>query len=267
MSATDASTNREARVLDAVITMVDRLLADFDVVELLTDLTERCVQLLDVAAAGLLLADPRQTLHVMAATSDRTEELELFQLQADEGPCLDCFATGSPVSIADLSTEVDRWPLFVPAARDAGFASVHAVPMRAAGTMLGALGLFGTRVGALDEADLLVGRSLAHVASVTIVQEQAPTREVVLPRLRSALASRVVVEQAKGFLRARLGIPVAEAFVLLRSYARTSNTHLTEIARQLMSEPTARPGLLLALADHHAALAGAPRGTGTTPPG
>jgi transcriptional regulator with GAF, ATPase, and Fis domain len=265
MSSGDASANnREARVLDAVTTMVDSLLADFDVVELLTDLTERCVQLLDVAAAGLLLADPRQKLHVMAATSDRTEELELFQLQADEGPCLDCFATGSPVSIADLSTAAGRWPLFVPAARDAGFVSVHAVPMRAAGTVLGALGLFGTRVGALDEADLLVGRSLAHIASVTIVQEQAPTREVVLPRLRTALASRVVVEQAKGFLRARLDITVTAAFVLLRSYARTSGTHLTDVARRLITEPTTRPELLLALADHYAANAGNP---GTPPHG
>ena len=241
--------DREARVLEAVVTLVDSLLHDFDVVELLTDLTERCAQLLDVASAGLVLADPRQQLHLMAATSDRTEELELFQLQTDEGPCLDCFTTGEPVSVADLVSAAERWPRFVPAASEAGFASVHAVPMRAAGSVLGALGLFGTRVGALNEADLLVGRSLAHVASVAIVQEHAPTPEVVLPHLRSALASRVVVEQAKGFLRERLDVSVAEAGTVLRRYARSSGTHLTTVARQLMSEPDARPAIVAALRD------------------
>ena len=239
--------NREARVLDAVVTLVDSLLDDFDVVDLLTDLTERCAQLLDVSSAGLLLADQRNRLHVMAATSDRTEDLELFQVQADEGPCLDCFTTGAPVSIADLSDVGERWPRFVGAARQAGFASVHALPMRAAGTVLGALGLFGTSIGELNDADLLVGYSLAHVASVAIVQERPPTRALVLPRLHSVLARRVVVEQAKGFLREHLDINVADAFVLLRSYAHASGTHLTELARLLMTEPQTRPELVSAL--------------------
>jgi hypothetical protein len=149
-------TPRETRVLGAVVTLVDSLLDDFDVVELLTDLTEQCVRLLEVGAAGLLLTGPRQDLHLMAATSKRSRDLEIIQLQADEGPCLDCFTTGQPVSAPDLRTEVTRWPQFVATATDAGFVSVHAVPMRAAGTILGALGLFGTRVGVLDEADLLV---------------------------------------------------------------------------------------------------------------
>jgi hypothetical protein len=245
--------DREASVLDAVVALVDSLLDDFDVVDLLAELTEQCAQLLDIESAGLLLADPRRQLHLVAATSDRTEELELFQLQADEGPCLDCFGSGEPVSTADLRTAADRWPRFVSAAADAGFASVHAVPMRAAGTVLGALGLFGTSIGELNEADLLVGRSLAHVASVAIVQEHAPTPEVVLPHLRSALAGRVVVEQAKGFLCERLDITVSEAFTLLRGYARSSGTHLTELARALMSEPEARPALLVALREHAAA--------------
>lgn len=236
--------DRETRVLYAVVSLVDSLLHDFDVVELLTDLTEQCAALLDVSSAGLLLADPRGQLHLMAATSDRTEEIELLQLQADEGPCLDCYTSGEPVSVADLTAAVERWPEFVPAALDAGFASVHAVPMRAAGTVLGALGLFGTKTGALNDADLLVGHSLAHVASVAIVQEHPPTRETVLPQLRSALASRVVIEQAKGFLRERLDITVSDAFSLLRRYARHSGTRISDVARRLMSEPAARPTII-----------------------
>lgn len=236
--------SREARVLDAVVALVDSLLHDFDIVELLTELTERCADLLDVASAGLVLGDPFHRLRLMAATSDRIEEVELFQLQSAEGPCLDCYTSGEAVSVADLAAAVERWPLFVPAARAAGFASVHAVPMRAAGNALGALGLFGTSVGALTDADLLVGRSLAHIASVAIVQEHPPAPEVVWPQLHTALARRVVVEQAKGFLRERLDVSVAQAFVLLRRYARSTGTHLSGVARQLMSDPDARPPII-----------------------
>ena len=235
---------RETRVLDAVVSLVDKLLDDFDVVDLLTELTERCADLLDIAAAGFLLADPLGQLRLLAATSTQTRELELFQLQADEGPCVECYATGEQVSVADLGTATSRWPGFVPAALELGVASVHAVPMRAAGIVLGSLGLFGTRPGELSEADLLVGQTLAHIACVALLQEHPPTPSTVIPQLRSALTHRVVVEQAKGFLRERLDISVDEAFSLLRRYARVHRDHLTDVARQLMTEPSSRPALL-----------------------
>ena len=237
-------TGREGQVLHAVVSLVDSLLDDFDIVELLTQLTERCAQLLDVASSGLLLADPRQQLNLMAATSNKTHELELFQLQSDEGPCLDCYATGAPISVADLGAEADRWPRFVEAATRSGFASVHAVPMRAAGMVLGALGLFGTAVGELNRQDLVVAQTLAHIATVAIVQEHAPTPDAVLPRLRGALSSRIVVEQAKGFLRVTMGVSVEEAFALLRAYAGTHTVHLSDLARSLISDPASRPEIL-----------------------
>jgi hypothetical protein len=242
-------TPRETQVLEAVVTLVDSLLDDFDVVDLLTDLTVRCSQLLDVAATGLLLADPLQQLRLLAVTSEQARELELFQLQADEGPCVDCYSTGQPVSVADLRVAVRRWPQFVPAALDAGFASVHAVPMRAAGIVLGAVGLFGTRHGELNEADLLVAQTLAHVACVAILQEHPPTPDTVMPQLRSALAGRVVVEQAKGFLRESVNVSVEDAFRLLRTYAHATGEHLTEVARRLMSDRAARPELVAAMAE------------------
>jgi hypothetical protein len=237
-------TPREARVLDAVVSLVDSLLEDFDVVDLLTELTERCAELLDVGAAGFLLADPLGQLRLLAATSTQTRELELFQLYVDEGPCVECYATGQPVSVADLRTESPRWPQFVPAALGADIVSVHAVPMRAAGIVLGSLGLFGNHAGRLSESDLLVGQTLAHIACVAILQEHPPTPATVIPQLRSALTHRVVVEQAKGFLRERFDISVDEAFSLLRRYARTHQEHLTDVSRQLMSDPGARPALL-----------------------
>jgi ANTAR domain/GAF domain len=242
-------TPRETLVLDAVVSLVDSLLDDFDVVDLLTELTERCAGLLDVAAAGFLLADPLNQLRLLAATSEQARELELFQIQADEGPCVDCYATGQPVSVADLKAATERWPGFVPAALDAGFASVHAVPMRAAGIVLGALGLFGTRRGELTKADLLVGQTLAHIACVAVLQEHAPTPSIVMPQLRSALARRVVVEQAKGFLREILGVSVEEAFRMLRNYARAHGEHLTDVARQLMTERSSCSTLLAAMSE------------------
>ena len=184
----------------------------------------------------------------MAATSEQARELELFQLQADEGPCVDCYASGQPVSIADLQTESARWPHFVPAALDAGFVAVHAVPMRAAGIVLGALGLFGTHRGELDQADRLVGQTLAHIACVAILQEHPATPSTVFGKLRAALSSRVVVEQAKGFLRETLDVPVDEAFTLLRSYARAHDEHLTDISRRLITQRAERPALLSGIA-------------------
>ncbi|WP_297595696.1 GAF and ANTAR domain-containing protein [Mycobacterium sp.] len=240
-------TPRETRVLNAVVSLVDSLLDDFDVVDLLTELTERCAELLDVAAAGLLLVDPFEKLHLLAATSENARDLELFQLQADEGPCVECYASGQPVSVSDLAATSSRWPRFAPAAVDAGFASVHAVPMRAAGVVLGALGLFGTHPGELNDADLLVGQSLAHIASVAILQEHAPTPAMVGPRLRTALAARVVIEQAKGFLRERLDVSVEDAFTLLRRYARSNHDHLTEVSRRLIAQPDSRAAMLAAM--------------------
>jgi ANTAR domain/GAF domain len=240
---------RETRVLDAVVTLVDSLLEDFDVVDLLTELTQRCADLLGVASAGFLLADPLGRLRLLAVTSEQARELELFQLQSDEGPCVDCYLTDQPVSVADLSAAARRWPRFVPAAQEAGFASVHAVPMRAAGLVLGALGLFGTRAGELSEADLLVGRTLTHIACVAILQEHPPVPSTIMPQLQSALARRVVVEQAKGFLRERLGLSIEDAFTVLRAYARSNGQHLTEVARHLIHEKDSRSAHLAAMSE------------------
>lgn len=243
------ATPRETRVLAAVVSLVDSLLEDFDVVELLTELTERCAELLDVTSAGVLLADPLDRLHPLAATSEQARDLELFQLQADEGPCVDCYATGQPVSVANIQAVGARWPRFTAAAVEGGFASVHAVPMRAAGVVLGALGLFGTRTGELSEADLLAGQTLAHIACVAILQGQPPTRSTITPQLRAALTSRVIVEQAKGFVRERLDVSVEEAFQLLRRYARASGAHLTELSRQLVTRPGAGLAILSAMSE------------------
>src|SRR5580700_3977368 len=111
---------------ETFVELTDTLVVGFDVIDFLHVLTNRSVQLLDVSAAGLLLADPRGELRVVAASSEAARLLELFQLQNDEGPCLDCFRAGQPVSATDLSTEARRWPQFARAAQATGFAAVQA---------------------------------------------------------------------------------------------------------------------------------------------
>ena len=238
---------RELQVLDAVVSLVDNLLDDFDVVDLLTDLTEQCARLLDVATAGLLLAGPGPELHLVTATSGRTHDLELLQLQSRQGPCLDCFRTGRAVSVADLRTATDRWPEFVASALAGGFASVHAIPMRAAGTVLGALGLFGTTAGELNAPDLAVGQTLAHIASVAILQEHAPTPDAVTPRLLNVLTRHIVVEQAKGLVHDSLDVPVERALTLLRTFARRTGQHLSDLCRALVADRARRSEILTAL--------------------
>ncbi|RNL85120.1 GAF and ANTAR domain-containing protein [Halostreptopolyspora alba] len=214
--------------------MADTLVADFDVAELLHQLAEHCVELLGATAAGLLLADERGTLHIVAASTEKTRLLELFQVQNDEGPCLDCFASGEPVSVPDLADAMERWPIFAAHAREQDFASVHALPLRLRGEMVGALNLFGVTPAPLSKADLEVAQGLADVATIGILQERALRRSYTLTeQLQHALNSRVVIEQAKGVLAGREGIDVDEAFSRIRSHARSNNLRLTELAREI----------------------------------
>jgi transcriptional regulator with GAF, ATPase, and Fis domain len=227
---------RETDVIQAFTGLADRLVDDYDVVEVTTQLAEDCARLLDVAAVGLLLADASGVLHLIAATSAEARELEAFQLQRDEGPCLDCYHTGAPVSVADLRTEAARWPRFIASAAEQGFLSVHAIPLRLRRERLGALGLFGTSPGSLGSDDLNLAQALAHVASIAIVQNsRTADRSAVLPALQSAVASRAVVEIAKGVVAQAQAVDMQEAFVRLREYARHNHQHLTVVARQVVS--------------------------------
>lgn len=223
---------RERQVTDAFVALTDSLVGNFDVVELLCTLTDNCARLLDVQAAGLLLADVHGVLHVMAASSDTTHNLQLLQLQREQGPGLDCYRTGQPVVAADLRQDAHRWPTWAAAADAAGVASVHALPMRLQDQPLGTLGLFGGRAGRLSEDDLHLGNALAHVASIAIVQDMALTdRDAVAEQLQRALASRVVLEQAKGVLAQHGDLSMDQAFARLRGYARDHNQRLTQTAR------------------------------------
>ncbi len=222
---------REREVTEAFVSLATSLATGYDVVDLLSQLTADCARLLDIASAGLLLADGLGELHVLAASSELTRQLELFQLQRAEGPCRDCFLSGTAVTVTDLEQAAGRWPQFVPAALAAGFASVHALPLRLRDTVLGAIGLFGTTAGALRKEDVILGQALADVASVALMQDKITgDRAVVNQQLQTALTSRAVLEQAKGVLAQQGTLDMAEAFLVLRHYARDHNLRLTNVA-------------------------------------
>jgi GAF domain-containing protein len=222
----------EQRMGEMFVELADTLVAGFDVIELLHTLTERCVELLEVDAAGILLADQRGgTLSLVAASTEQARLLELFQLQAQEGPCLDCHRTGQVVACADLGEQPRRWPRFTIAAGECGFTAVTAVPMRLREDRLGAMNLFCAAPGRLDEQATAAAQALADVATIGILQERAFGRhEVVIEQLESALNSRIIIEQAKGMLAERGQIGVAEAFTALRGYAREHNLRLSQAA-------------------------------------
>ena len=227
--------SREERLGRTFVELADTLVDDFDVVDLLGSVVERCVELLDASAAGLLLADPQGSLHLMAATSEATELVELFQIQADEGPCLACFTAGEPVLVPDLAAEADRWPRFVPVATGAGFRAAHALPLRLRSTTLGALNLFRGEPGRLTRADVTTAQALADVATIAILQHRAASEARALTeQLRAALDSRVAIEQAKGVIAERAGVDMAEAFARMRRYARGNRRLLSDVAQEVV---------------------------------
>jgi GAF domain-containing protein len=229
---------------EAFVELADTLVAGFDIIEFLHVLTDRSVQLLDASAAGLLLADPGGQLRVVAASSEQVRLVELFQVQNDEGPCLDCFRAGPPVAAADLRAESRRWPHFAAMASQAGFAAVQALPMRLREETIGALNLFRAAPGPFDPADVRIGQALADVATIGLLNERSLRRsETLNEQLQAALNSRVIIEQAKGKLAERLGLEMDEAFNILRSYARARNRGLSELSRAFIEGSEQLPDL------------------------
>ncbi len=235
---------RETLLARTLVELADTLVDDFDVVELLTLVTDRCVEVLDVAAAGIMLAAPDGDLRVIASSSEAMRMLELFELQSQEGPCLDCYRTGQPVVNQDLATGNGRWPRFAVQALDAGFHSVHALPMRLRGTIIGAVNLFHLDAGNMDQADVDAAQAFADVATITILQHRAAAAgQLVNEQLQNALNSRVVIEQAKGIVSEQQKVNMEQAFSVLRNHARSHNLRLVDVAYNVIDGTLAASAL------------------------
>jgi GAF domain-containing protein len=228
------TSTRAERVSLAFVKLTDTLVADYDVLDLLHTLVEEAVGLLDVSAAGLVLADPTGELQVVASTSEESRLVEVLQLQAGAGPCVESYQSGKPVVVADIST-LTTWPDFRAAALSQGFHSVQAVPMRIQGRTIGAMGLFRSAAGPLTAEDSAIAQALADVATISLMQERT-IREAALvnEQLQRALNTRVLIEQAKGVIAHTGGVDMDEAFNRLRNYARANSQSLQMTAGSIV---------------------------------
>jgi GAF domain-containing protein len=233
------------RLANIFVEVADTLVDEFDLLDFLHMLTDRARSLVDAAAAGLMLADERGRLEFMAGSDENVRLIELFQLQNDQGPCLEAFRTGQPVINVDLASATDRWPRFAPRASEAGFRSVHAFPLRLRSQVIGALNIFGSTAGGdFGAADVPIMQALADVATIGLMQERAIRRsEALTEQLQGALNSRIIIEQAKGALAQVQNVSVDEAFRRIRAYARNHNRRLTDVAALVVTDLASLPGL------------------------
>jgi hypothetical protein len=221
---------------ETFVRLADTLVADFDSVEFMHLLADRCVETLEVEAAGILLSDHHGDLQVVGASSAQARLLELFELQHQQGPCMECFRTQVPVSIVDLREEPQQWPAFTEMALAEGFRAVHALPMRLRAETIGALNLFSVRPGALGGGTVRVAQAMADVATIGLLQARVISHgELLAEQLQHALHGRVLIEQAKGVLAERLQIDMSEAFETLRRYARERSMFISKVAELIIA--------------------------------
>ena len=228
---------RETLLARTLVELADSLVEDFDVVELLTLLADRCVDIIDVAAAGLMLVSADGHLRVLASSSEEMRVLEVLEAQSDQGPCVECFRSGQPVASPLLDAAMERWPAFAPKAVEAGFRSAYALPMRLRGQTIGALNMFRTDTVAMRESDVAAAQALSDVATIAILSHRAALDAQTLnEQLSHALNTRIVIEQAKGVVAERAGIDMEEAFVRLRQHARNHSIRLTDVAHAVSTK-------------------------------
>jgi GAF domain-containing protein len=231
------TSSREATIVDTFVQLADTLIEDYDVIEFLGLLSGRCVALVDADEAGIMVTDGQGHLQVVATSSERTRLLELFELQNQQGPALEAFTAGAPVTSSDLAVEEGRWPNFARRATSVGFRSVHSVPMRLRNETIGVLSLLRGSVGSLETADVKVVGALAQVATIGLLQERAISlSKTTASQLRTALLSRVRIEQAKGVIAERNRVDVDTAFQQLRNHARRRGARLSDLAERVVRD-------------------------------
>jgi GAF domain-containing protein len=229
-------TTRIQQLFEAFTSLSDTLVADYDVLELLQSLVEHCHDLLDIDSAGILLANAEGTLEVVASTSEANTLVEIMQLDADAGPCLECYRTRSVVSVPDIDVGAERWPEFSATSRAQGIFSVYAIPLRLRDVTIGTLNLMRNQRGELNEPDVRAAQALADVATIGILQERTiRDASAVRDQLQLALSSRIVIEQAKGVVAENGKLSMDAAFDRIRSHARSRQTPLSVVARQLVA--------------------------------
>ena len=242
---TPGAAGREDAVTAAFVSIANSLAEGYNLVDLYARLTAHCARILDVAVVGLRLADAAGALHTVAASAKSPGDFDLRRMECGQGPCEDCYRSGHPVLVADLSLQAARWPQFVAIAAGGGFVSMHALPMRLGDTTLGALGMFGTATGTLNDEDLALAQAFAHVASVALVAGRvAEDQAVVIGQLQTALNSRVILEQAKGIIAQLGNLDMETSFAVLRRYSRDHNLKLHDLAEAVVTRSRPAPAVI-----------------------
>lgn len=223
-------------IVTTLVELADNLVDDYDVIDVLTLLSSRCVEAVDVDAAGVLLASPAGDLRFVASSSESTHLLELFEVQSGVGPSVECFRSGEPIANLSLEDSSSRWPLFAQRAIDLGFHAVHCLPMRLRGRTLGVLNLLRADAGRVTDEDIVVAQGLADIATIAIVQrETTMNAQRINDQLNIALNSRIIIEQAKGMISQAARCDVDVAFGQLRNHARSRNLRLTDVASSIVA--------------------------------
>ncbi|GAB2656398.1 GAF domain-containing protein [Kribbella swartbergensis] len=206
------------------------LVSDHDVIGTTTDLLAGCAECVQATAAGIVVSEPGQDrLEFLAATDHRAQHLELYQLQVDEGPGVDCIATGRSVTAVGVAQIAGRWPTLREPFRSAGFDGVHAAPMIWRGDTIGALNLFFAEDG-LDPDAAYVAQAFADMAALVIVHSAPTSPADIADRTKAALEERTVIERAKGVIAYTENLPVDAAFDRLIALARDRSQPLTLVA-------------------------------------
>lgn len=229
------TTSRERRLVETFVTLADTLVDDYDVVDLLQQLVERCTELFGASAAGIVLTDLNGELEVIASSDEDARLIELLQLSSGNGPCIEAFQTGEVVVVPDVLHVPAESSEFRDLAVQLGIASAHAVPMRLRTRTIGSLNVFGASSGRLTEDDAVAVRALADVATIGILHQRALAEsDIIRSQLQRALDSRIIIEQAKGVIAYTKQIDVEQAFAILRGHARRTSTALTVVAERVV---------------------------------
>ena len=225
----------EARLGRAFVNLADALVNGYEALDFLYLLCDRCRDVLIADAAGVMLTDEDGILQLSAASSEEPHVLELFEAQLHEGPCYDAVVMGQPIIEHDVKAAIDRWPIFVAKAVEAGVEAVYAFPLHLRDTRVGALNAFRHNRGSFQERDLYAGQALADVATIGVVQDRAIRHaHQRSEQLQIALDSRVLIEQAKGVLAERRAVDLGVAFEMLRRHARNNSVSIREVCRDVI---------------------------------
>lgn len=224
-----------AGVAEVLRRFAGTLVGEYELDDVLSGLGKDVASTLGCAGAGAMLADADEQLRFVATSDEVLGELERLQIELDEGPCLLAYRSCQPVVSADLASD-ERFPRFGPRAIAAGMRAVYSFPMHLQETAIGALNLYAPEAGDLSHEALEIGRTYADVATIYVVHARdLADHEELTTGLQKALDTRIVIEQAKGYLAARADIDTKAAFELLRSYARPRGTRVRVVAQRLLA--------------------------------